>query len=77
MLLVGIVTYKDLMIICGYIDKETMNTVDNMYNKINNSSLTSYNNIDLTGFSDDEIEEIRAYVDMKRELKKNRNNKNK
>ena len=51
-----ITTYKDLMIVCGYVNEATINTISNMYKKINDFSSTSYHSINLSDFNEDEIE---------------------
>lgn len=61
----GIITYKELMYICGYVDEEI-----NYFNKI--QEFISNNNIIL---NDEDIDEIKAYIEMKYRLKKDKENK--
>ncbi len=61
----GIITYKELMYICGYVDKEI-----NYFNKI--QEFISNNDITL---NDEDIDEIKAYIEMKCKLKKDKENR--
>lgn len=69
----GITTYEELMVICGYIEEHNKNFLKSFYSNINSikeSLLASYEGLNLSGLDEDDIQEIKEYIDFKRQQKK-------
>lgn len=72
----GITTYEELMLICGHIEDYNKNILKSFYSNINSikeNLLASYEGLDLNGLDEDDINEIKAYIEFKKNSSKNKN----
>lgn len=72
----GITTYEELMLICGHIEDYNKNILKSFYSNINSikeNLLASYKGLDLNGLDENDIDDIKVYIELKKKLKKNKN----